>query len=58
MSTDIKQLSVKENIALQIFVARLCAPESNKSPDVAAGMAFEYAEAFLKVRNSYRRGEK
>jgi hypothetical protein len=58
MSTVIKLLSLKETIALQVFTARLSTPDSNKDPNVAADIAFQYAEAFLKVRNLYRRSEK
>ncbi|MNC05517.1 hypothetical protein D3C76_77500 [compost metagenome] len=54
----LKELTVKENIALQIYVARLSNPDSNKDPNVAVGMAFEYAEAFLKARNANRRADR
>jgi hypothetical protein len=53
---EIKQLSVKEKIALEIYVAIL--PTQKNDPDHTAAMAFMHAESFLKVRNATRRSEK
>lgn len=55
MSTDIKQLTVLENIALQIFIARLNSQRANVDVSHNAAMSFEEAKAFIKVRNMLRR---
>lgn len=55
--TDNKALTLKENIALQIFIARITA-DSRANLNTLAANSFIGAEEFLKVRNCYKRADK
>lgn len=52
-----KALTLKEQIALQIFLARI-ASDSRANLNTLAANAFDGAAEFIKVRNAHRRADK